>query len=164
MKNTLSPDTLKNLRQAIGDGDISMTSLLSEDCGVETFPLPTAHLDATGHVWFFVSKDTARKQYMKEEAVYLLYAHPLKRVSVNIIGHCSLVYDKKKMQEMWKPFMKWWYPQGVEGNDLCLLKVSVKDVCWWLNRNDSNDGFKNLFKVITEVEQPQDDEKYLLAS
>ena len=43
----------------------------------------------------------------------------------------ELVHDKEKMRALWSPWLKPWFPKGLDDPDLVLLKVSILAVEYW---------------------------------
>jgi general stress protein 26 len=50
---------------------------------------------------------------------------------VSVSGKGELVSDKAKMEELWNPLYKAWFPQGLEDSELTLLRVQVERVEYW---------------------------------
>ena len=43
----------------------------------------------------------------------------------------EVVRDRAKIEELWKPQLRAWFPEGVETPDIALLKVSVERAEYW---------------------------------
>jgi pyridoxamine 5'-phosphate oxidase like protein len=41
------------------------------------------------------------------------------------------VRDRQKIEELWNPIYKAWFPKGLEDPDLALLKVEVQEAEYW---------------------------------
>jgi general stress protein 26 len=50
---------------------------------------------------------------------------------VSISGTAELVQDKDKIEELWKPELKAWFPKGTGDPDLALLRVGIEKAEYW---------------------------------
>jgi general stress protein 26 len=48
-----------------------------------------------------------------------------------VSGKASVVKDKAKMEELWSPIMKAWYPEGLETPGISLLKIDIESAAYW---------------------------------
>jgi general stress protein 26 len=46
-------------------------------------------------------------------------------------GTAQLVQDRNKIQELWKPELKAWFPNELDEPDIALLKVNVVKAEYW---------------------------------
>lgn len=101
--------------------------------GLRSRPLHTLSLDEQGRLWFFVSAASPKIDEMRREhdRVGLSYADPEKKDFVSITGGGELVRDRARMQELWSPWVKVWFPRGLEDPDLALLVVSIEQAEYW---------------------------------
>ncbi|MCR6641128.1 MAG: pyridoxamine 5'-phosphate oxidase family protein [Sporocytophaga sp.] len=49
-------------------------------------------------------------------------------------GKAEVVKDPVKMQELWKPVLTAYFPDGLEDPDIGLLKVSIDEAEYWDSR------------------------------
>ena len=59
------------------------------------------------------------------------YAKPESDTYVSISGRAEVVRDPAKMEELWSPVLKAWFPDGLEDPHLCLLKVTAEQAEYW---------------------------------
>jgi general stress protein 26 len=50
---------------------------------------------------------------------------------VSVSGTVEIVRDKEKMKELWTPWIKPWFPKGLDDFDLVLLKVTIDEAEYW---------------------------------
>ena len=65
------------------------------------------------------------------QQVNLSYARTDKQDYLSVSGTAELVHDKKKMQALWSPWLKPWFPKGPDDPELALLKVGIIAVEYW---------------------------------
>lgn len=69
------------------------------------------------------------------------------------------------MKELWKPFLKAWFPKGLDDPDLALLKVTVTEAEYWDTSSSPVVHAVGLAKALVKGEtyQPGEHEKIDLA-
>ena len=50
---------------------------------------------------------------------------------VSLTGTAEVIRDKAKIEELWQPQLRAWFPEGVDTPDIALLKVSVERGEYW---------------------------------
>jgi general stress protein 26 len=63
--------------------------------------------------------------------INLSYARSDKQDYLSVSGTVEVVRDKQKMQELWTPWIKPWFPEGLDDPDLVLLKVRMTEAEYW---------------------------------
>ena len=59
------------------------------------------------------------------------FADPDDKRFVSITGTAELVKEKQKIEELWKPELKAWFPDGPEQADLALLRIEIEKAEYW---------------------------------
>jgi general stress protein 26 len=63
--------------------------------------------------------------------VNLGFERPGDQIWVSIRGTAELVRDREKIDELWEPTLKPWFPEGKHTDDLALLKVRAHGAEYW---------------------------------
>ena len=50
---------------------------------------------------------------------------------VSITGVAKLVRDRKKIEELWKPEFKMWFPEGKDDPEVALLRINLEKAEYW---------------------------------
>jgi general stress protein 26 len=83
-------------------------------------------------LWFFTSDKTHKvEEIERDNRVNASYAEPKDNVYVSVSGTAAIVKDKAKMEELWNPILKAWFPKGLDDPNICLLKVDVEQAEYW---------------------------------
>ena len=165
-----SPDQnekIKKLRELIKDIDIGMLTTIDEDGSLHSRPMSTnSQVEFDGDLWFFTYASSHKVTEVEHDRhVNVSFSDPHKQQYVSISGRATLVRDRNKIQELWKPELKAWFPQGVDEPDIALLKVNVDSAEYW----DAPSSFVAhtiaLVKAITTGEKanPGENEKVNLS-
>ena len=70
--------------------------------------------------------------------------------------------DRSKIEELWNPLFKAWFPQGLEDPDLALLKVNVDKAEYWDSPSSKVVRLAGFLKAVATgkpISNPGDNEK-----
>ena len=95
-------------------------------------PMSTQEFEFDGELWFFTSDDTHKiSEIEKDSRVNVAYSKPDDNVYLSISGKAEIVKDQAKIDELWSPVLKAWFPKGKDDPSLCLLKIPVDQAEYW---------------------------------
>nr|MBA2736564.1 pyridoxamine 5'-phosphate oxidase family protein [Pyrinomonadaceae bacterium] len=95
-------------------------------------PMQTQEFDFDGDLWFFTSSKTHKTDEIeKDRRVNVSYAAPDSNTYVSVSGTAEIEKDRAKIEELWNPIYKAWFPEGLEDPNLILLKVTVEQAEYW---------------------------------
>lgn len=99
-------------------------------------PMSTQEMDEHGDLWFFTSDETHKvDEIEKDDRVLVAYSAPDDNTYVSVFGHAKIVRDQAKIDELWNPVHKAWFPEGKDDPHLCLLKITIEEVEYWDSPN-----------------------------
>src|SRR3712207_4110539 len=125
-------DKIIKLGELIKDIDFAMLSTQESDATLRSRAMPTQKAALDGTLRLFTAANTPKvEEIERDHQVNLSYAKPGNQSFVSISGTARLVRDKQKMEELWNPILKAWFPQGLEDPQLALLKVTVEQAEYW---------------------------------
>ena len=112
---------------------IDFCMLTTIDSGqLRSRPMSTQQAEFDGDLWFFTSDDTHKvEEIEKDDRVCVAYSNPSDSTYVSVSGRASVVKDRAKIEELWSPILKAWFPEGLDDPHLCLLKVSAEQAEYW---------------------------------
>ena len=133
MENTKTRDeAIEKLNGLIKDIDFAMLTTVDTDGVLRSRPMSTQKAEFDGELWFFTSDRTHKTEEIeRDNRVNVSYAEPKDNVYVSVSGAASISKDRAKMEELWNPILKAWFPDGLETPGICLLKVSVEQAEYW---------------------------------
>ena len=95
-------------------------------------PMSTQELGPDGELWFFTRDNTHKMDEIEvDNRVNVAYSKPDDNTYVSVSGAGSISKDRAKMEELWSPILKAWFPDGLEDPSICLLKVDVEEAEYW---------------------------------
>lgn len=128
-------EAIEKVRELIKDIDFAMLTTISGG-HLRSRPMSTQQVEFDGDLWFFTSDKTHKVDEIEgDNRVNVAYSKPDDNVYVSISGRAEIVKDRKKLEELWNPVYKAWFPDGLEDPALCLLKISVEEAEYWDSPN-----------------------------
>lgn len=126
-------EQLAKLQELIKDIDFCMFTTLAEDGSLHSRPMSTnGQIEQNGNVWFFTYADSPKVTEVDHvEQVNVSFSAPNKQRYVSLSGKAYLVRDRAKLQELWKPELKAWFPKELDEPEIALLKVVVENAEYW---------------------------------
>jgi general stress protein 26 len=124
-------EAIRKLQALIHGIDFCM--LTTNDGGhLRSRPMSTQRFEFDGDLWFF-TRDTTHKveEIERDNRVNVAYAQPNDNKYVSVSGRASLSKDRAKIEELWNPILKAWFPDGLDDPSLALLKVEVEQAEYW---------------------------------
>ncbi len=127
-----NPENIKKLAEKIKGIRIAMLTTIDQDGRLVSRPMGTQEADFDGTLWFFTQASTPKvEDVQQEQQVNVSYSKPGSDTFVSVSGTAHVVRDTAKMQSLWKPFLKAWFPKGLEDPDLALLRVDATQAEYW---------------------------------
>lgn len=129
--NQTREESIKKLKELIEDIDFAMLTTLNGE-KLHSRPMSTQQVEFDGDLWFFTSDKTHKvEEIEKDNRVNLAYSKPESNTYISVFGRASLVKDRAKIEELWNPIYKAWFPKGLDDPSLVLLKVTVEEAEYW---------------------------------
>lgn len=128
-------ESIGKLKAMLEDIDFAMLTTIAGG-KLRSRPMSTQEVDEKGNLWFFTSEDTHKVDEIEaDDRVLVAYSKPEDNTFVSVFGRAKLVKDRDKIEELWNPIHKAWFPEGVDDPKLCLLKISVEEAEYWDSPN-----------------------------
>jgi general stress protein 26 len=123
---------VEKIRGLIKGIRVAMLTTVDEDGALRSRPMATQQTEFDGDLWFFTGASSPKVgEIDKDRQVNVSYAAPDDNTYVSLSGTARLVRDKAKAEELWNPFLKAWFPKGLEDPELALLRVEVEKAEYW---------------------------------
>jgi general stress protein 26 len=146
-------ESIKKLKELIEGIDFAMLTTICGD-QLHSRPMSTQKFEFDGDLWFFTSDQTHKvDEIQKDNRVNAAYSKPDDNVYVSVSGTASLVKDQAKIEELWSPILKAWFPKGLDDPNLALLKVSVEQAEYWDSPNSTLVQLLGFIKALATGEQ-----------
>jgi general stress protein 26 len=128
-------ESIGKLKELLEDIDFAMLTTISGG-KLRSRPMSTQKFEFDGDLWFFTSDQTHKVEEIEaDNRVNVAYSDPGDNTYVSVFGHAEMVKDRAKIEELWNPILKAWFPDGLDDPTLCLLKVKVEEAEYWDSSN-----------------------------
>lgn len=124
-------DHVEKLKQIVGRCRVGMLGMYRED-GIHFSPMSHVDIDDDGNLWFFTTKETGKSISAKHKNnIFITYAQEANSTFLSISGKAYLNANREKMRELFNPYVKAWFPNGLDDPNLSLLVVHPLEIeCW----------------------------------
>ena len=123
---------IQHLASLIKDVEIAMLTTIQADGKLVSRPLGTQQVEFDGDLWFATSADSEKVAEIKADPrVNVAYASAGKNTYVSVSGEASIVADRAKIDELWSPAMKLFFPEGKDDPKLRLIRVRAESAEYW---------------------------------
>lgn len=154
MEQLSKEEAIKKFKELVREVNICMFTTLDDRNQLFSRPLTTARIDEDGNAWFFTNEYSETIQEVSSDnTVYLIYSHPGKNIYVTVKGSSCIVVNKQKIDELWNPILKAWFPGGKEDPKLCLVKVVTEEASYWNSKSGSMGVYFKMLKAIANREK-----------
>ena len=126
-------DDLEKLRELVKEIDFCMLTTVDETGDLRSRPMSSnGDIDPDGDIWFFTSASSHKvSEIEKLPKVNVSFADPDNQHYISISGTAQLVRDRNKIEELWRPEFKMWFPEGTDDPDIALLRISLEKAEYW---------------------------------
>ncbi|HMG89369.1 MAG TPA: pyridoxamine 5'-phosphate oxidase family protein [Chryseolinea sp.] len=124
-------DHIEKLKQIVARCRVGMLGMHRED-GIHFSPISHVDIDDDGNLWFFASKEIGSTISAKNKNnIFITYAQESNSTFLSITGKAYLNSNREKMRELFNPYIKAWFPDGLDDPSISLLVVHPLEVeCW----------------------------------
>jgi general stress protein 26 len=112
-------------------------------------PMTTVKVEDNGDLWFFTNEFSGNVyQICRNNEVFINYANPFLNTYAVIMGKAYLTREINKMNELYIPSIKNWFPAGLNDPDLLLIRIEPYGGEYW-----NAEGGKKLtaFKLFSDM-------------
>jgi general stress protein 26 len=155
-QSTYRQQQLSKVDELIRDIPVAMLTTADDDGSLRSRPMAARQAAFDGNLWFFTRADAPKVDELQQHPqVNVSFADPERQYYVSVSGTATLVHDRQKMEELWSPRLRTWFPQGLEGPNLALLQVHADTVEYWDAPSSTMVQLLGVVKATLTGESPQ---------
>jgi general stress protein 26 len=125
-------EAIQKLAELIKGINIAMLTTVDADGTLRSRPMATQEVEFNGELWFFTADDSAKAhEIARERQVNVSYGDAGKARYISVSGTAAIVHDRAKMEQLWNPILKAWFTEGLETENIALLRVDVDKAEYW---------------------------------
>ena len=124
---------LEKLRELVKDIDFCMLTTIDENGDLHSRPMSSnGDIDANGDIWFFTNASSHKvSEIEKLPKVNVSFADPDNQRYLSVSGTAQISRDRAKIDELWRPQFKIWFPEGKDDPEIALLRVNLEKAEYW---------------------------------
>ena len=123
---------LKKVAELVKGIRICMMSTVDESGQVLSRPMATQDTEFDGTVWFLTRSTSEKVHNIQEnQQISLEYAEPKDSKYITLRGRARVSRDQRKIDELWNPMYKAWFPEGKEDPEIAVVRVDVTEGDYW---------------------------------
>ncbi len=150
-------DRYEDVWKRIKDVKFAMLTTVGADGSLTARPMTTVQKEFAGTLWFFTSKSSPPvRDVTSNTTVGLQYSEPRDDLYVSLSGDARIEHDRARMEALWTPAVKVYFPEGLEDPDLTLLRVDVHSAEYWDVRESKPVQLYKMAKAAIQGERPKD--------
>lgn len=120
----------KKLTELLRKQDFCMLTTVAKNGRLMSRPMSMQQAEFDGDLWFLIyDNSTKAKEVEANPQVNVSFSQD--HLWISLTGKAEILHDKKKEKELWSPFHKAWFPDGLETPHLALLKVTAESAEYW---------------------------------
>ncbi len=136
---------------------VCMFNTITIDGEFNSRPMATAKIEDDGTIWFFTNEYSLKsKEISKDNEVNLNFSDPSNQTYMYVNGNATLVDDKVRKEAYFNPFVKAWFPDGIEDPRLILIKVTPQVAEYWDSSSSKMVVAFKMLKAIVTGDTPKD--------
>lgn len=148
--NLTNSDSHKKLHDLLHNIKYCMLTTVEKDGSLRSRPMYTQQEEFDGDLWFFTGLDNAKiEEIQVDPQVNVSYIADGHKQFVSVSGRAEVIQDRIKMEKLWKPYYKAWFPEGLQDPNLCLLKIHAEYAEYWDTPSSPIAHLINLVKAVT---------------
>ena len=129
MSKSIDIQTVNKLIKKI---KVAMLTTADTDGTLHSRPMATQSHEFDGTLWFFTHEHSGKVHEVESaRQVNVSYANPSDQEYVSLSGTASVVRERGKIDELWSPLLKAWFPKGKEDPEIALLRIEVEKAEYW---------------------------------
>jgi general stress protein 26 len=150
-------DNVEKLREMIKDIDFCMLTTIDEQGDPHSRPMSSnGDIDPNGDIWFFTGSSSHKVSEIENSPkVNLSFADPKNQRYVSVSGSAQLTRDAKKIDELWRPEFKMWFPKGKDDPEIALLRIRLKKAEYWDSPSSKIAYVVNFVSAVVTGKEPE---------
>ena len=121
---------LTKLGELVEDMKVAMLTTFEEaEQALMSRPMSPQEMCEQGAIWFLTDPHSNKVKHM--QVMNLAFSNESHGIYISISGHGEIVTDRTLIARFWTPFARPWFPDGVDSNNLALLKFVPHSAEYW---------------------------------
>lgn len=152
-------DDIKTLADQFEGIRVAMLTTEGNDGVLRSRPMMTQETEFKGTLWFFTDEGTSKvSDLYHNRMVNVTYVDAARTRYISVSGTAQIVRDRERMEKLWTPTLKSWFPDGVDDPRVVLMKVTVSEAEYWSTSANAMVRLASFGEALLAGERPDVDE------
>jgi general stress protein 26 len=95
-------------------------------------PMNVRQVDDDGNLWFLSASDSRKNEELAfDPAVTLFFQSSPHSDFLHLVGRATISRDRAKIEELWEPVVRTWFPDGIDDPRITVIKVTPTEGYYW---------------------------------
>jgi general stress protein 26 len=136
-ENLEAAEAVMKMREIVGAAPTCFFACGLSEIPFHLCPMYAQEVDAEGCVWFFSGADSVHNALLEDDPrVELMFCNASKNEYLAVYGRAKAGIDRDKIDELWGPMVKAWFPGGKDDPNLTVIRVQPEKVHYWDARDN----------------------------
>lgn len=147
------PAELEKLRDMIAEAEFAMLTTISHDNKLVSRPMAVQETEFDGDLWFVFSQNSSQADQLRDESEANA-SFQTRGTWVSVAGTGRIVQVREKLEQLWRPALSSWFPDGVDTPGVALLKIEAESAQYWNSDGGSVRYAFEMAKARVKGQQP----------
>ena len=120
---------LTQLGDLVEDMMVCMLTTVDDGGVMVSRPMSPQQMCEQGAFWFLTDPNSTKVKHL--QVMNLAFSNESQGTYVSVSGHGEIVTDQTRIESLWTPFARPWFPDGVDSSNLALLKFVPHVAEYW---------------------------------
>ena len=120
---------LIRLSKLIEHMSAAMLTNLDGEGALVSRPMAPLEMDRSGALWFFTDLRSSKVEHLR--IANLSFTDPSRGTYVSVSGHGEVFTERARIDRLWTPFARPWFPEGPDSAHLGLLRITPATAEYW---------------------------------
>ncbi len=127
------PRNIRQLRRLLKGMPIGMLTTLTAGGGSHSRPMLVHEVDESGWLWVLTDRHSRKAcELSRNPHATIVFQSRRGDRYVSVQGTAVVVRDDVKLQELWNPTLRSWFPRGRRDPEIVLVAVRIVRAEYWL--------------------------------
>ena len=151
-------DNIDKVQAIVKDVKFAMMSTVNSKGDIHAWPMTTSETSiGAKEIWFIGDKTSDVYKDIQENAkIGLAYATQDSKNYVSVSANAELPTDRAKLEELWSPVYDAFFEQGIDDENVQLIKVVPHGIECWISGSSTINIFKMVAAALQEGKTAED--------
>ncbi|WP_338769808.1 pyridoxamine 5'-phosphate oxidase family protein [Bernardetia sp. ABR2-2B] len=149
VKNLIAKEAIDKMKEVVKDQRICMFATQLAKAPFSVCPMTAQEVSDDGHILFLSAADSDHNEkILLDPRVQLTFSNVSNSEFLSVYGKATISKNKEKIDKIWDPLAKAWFPNGKDDVNLTIIEVFPEDAYYW----DTKDGkVVSMLKIVASA-------------